>query len=397
MVMENHLVHSYNQLPVQFEYGEGSYLYDTNGKKYLDAYCGIAVTGLGHNHPAVTKAIQEQAAKIIHTSNLVEITQQIELSNILAGLSGMDAEVFFNNSGAEAVETAIKLARLYGRSKNINNPKIIVMEGAFHGRTMATISAGDNAKARDGFDPLLSGFVRVKYNDVNSLDAAIKLDAEIVAVLLEPIQGESGILVPSKDYLNNVRAICDQYNLLLMVDEVQSGIGRTGKFFCFEHNNIKPDVITMAKGLANGVPIGACIIRKPYCDLFKPGSHGSTFGGNPLSCAAAVATVQEIVKNQLYLNAIAQGEKILAGLSAALSNNSHVKALRGKGLMIGIELDRPCREILNIALQHNIVFNLASVNVLRILPALNINAEQAQAIIDIIPAVINDYYSNHVT
>lgn len=394
--MADHLVHSYSRLPVQFAYGDGCYLYDTNGKKYLDAYSGIAVTGLGHNHPAVTNAILKQAKQIIHTSNLVEVPQQIELSNRLVELAGMDAQVFFNNSGAEAIETAIKLSRLYGRSKNITNPKIIVMEGAFHGRTMATISAGDNPKARDGFEPLLPGFVRVKYNDINALDAAIKLDTEIVAILLEPILGESGIIVPSKDYLTNLRAICDQYNLLLMLDEVQTGVGRTGKFFCFEHNNIKPDVITLAKGLANGVPIGACIIKKPYCDLFKPGSHGSTFGGNPLSCAAAIATVDEITSKQLYLNAALQGEKVLLGLNNALNSNPHVKAVRGKGLMIGVELDRPCREILNIALQHNIIFNLANVNVLRILPPLNIQTEQAQKIIETIPEIITEYYANDV-
>lgn len=391
--MENHLVHTYSQLPVQFERGEGAYLYDTNGRRYLDAYCGIAVTGLGHNHPVITKAIQNQAAKIIHTSNVVEIPQQIELSNVLAALSGMEAEVFFNNSGAEAVETAIKIARLYGHSKQIPNPKIIVMEGSFHGRTIATISAGDNAKAQEGFQPLLTGFVRVKYNDISSIEAAIALDKDIVAVLLEPIQGESGVRVPNDNYLNQVRLICDKNNLLMMLDEVQSGMGRTGKFFCFEHNNILPDVITMAKGLANGVPIGACIIRKPYCDLFKPGSHGSTFGGNPLSTATAIATVHEITQHKLYENAAQQGEKIYSGLRRALASNPHVKQVRGKGLMIGVELDCPCRDILPIALKHGIIFNVANMNVLRILPTLNITDEQVQVIVDTIPKLIAEYYA----
>lgn len=391
--MENHLVHAYSQLPIQFERGEGLYLYDTKGDKYLDAYSGIAVTGLGHNNPAVTKAIQNQAAKIIHTSNLVEIPQQIELSNALAALTGMDCQVFFSNSGAEAVETAIKLARLYGHSKNIAVPKIIAMEGAFHGRTMATISAGDNAKSKEGFDPLLSGFVRVKYNDINALKAAIEIDMDIVAILMEPIQGESGIRVPDEKYLNEVRALCDENNILMMVDEIQAGMGRTGKFFCFEHNNIKPDVITLAKGLANGVPIGACIIRKPYCDLFKPGSHGSTFGGNPLACTASLATLQELQSGTLFANAAKQGAKILNGLQAALSNNPHVKEVRGKGLMIGVELDRPCREILPIALKHHIIFNIANMNVLRILPPLIIQDAEAQKIIDLIPQIIDEYYA----
>lgn len=391
--MENHLVHAYSQLPVQFERGEGVYLYDTTGKKYLDAYCGIAVTGLGHNYPAVTKAIQNQAAKLIHASNLVEIPQQIELSNVLAGLSGMDSEVFFNNSGAEAVETAIKISRLYGHSKNIANPKVLVMQGAFHGRTMTAITAGDNPKSKEGFDPLVPGFVRVAYNDVAAIEAALKADRDIIAVLIEPIQGESGIRVPHKDYLTHVRKICDDLQVLMMIDEVQSGMARTGKFFCFEHAAIKPDVITLAKGLANGVPIGACIIRKPYCDLFKPGSHGSTFGGNPLSCAAALATIYEIVNNKLYENAAKQGAKIIAGLTEALSANPHVKEVRGEGLMIGIELDQPCREILPIALKHGIIFNVANYNVLRILPPLIINDAQVQKIIDMIPVLITEYYA----
>jgi acetylornithine/N-succinyldiaminopimelate aminotransferase len=300
---------------------------------------------------------------------------------------------FFNNSGAEAVETAIKLARLYGHSKNIANPKIIVMNGAFHGRTMATISAGSNPKSREGFDPLLAGFVRVEFNDINAIEAAVKLDQDIVAVLVEPIQGESGVTPASAEYLPKLRTLCDKQNLLLLLDEVQTGMGRTGKFFCFQHGNIQPDAITMAKGLANGVPIGACIIRKPHCDLFKSGSHGSTFGGNPLSCATAVATVKEIVQHKYYANAAKQGAKIIAGLSKALTGNPHVKAVRGMGLMIGIELDEPCREILPIALKHGIIFNIANLNVIRLLPPLIIQDEQAQMIIDLIPQLIEEYYT----
>lgn len=391
--MENHLLHAYNQLPVQFTRGEGAYLYDTNGKKYFDAYCGIAVTGLGHNHPAVTKTIQNQAAKIIHTSNLVGIPEQIELSNLLAALAGMDCEVFFSNSGAEAVETAIKLARLYGHSKQIANPKTIVMQKSFHGRTMATISAGDNAKSKEGFEPLLDGFIRVPFDDINALETAMEENKDVVAVLLEPIQGESGIRVPRANYLNQVRALCDQYKVLMMTDEIQCGMGRSGRFFCFEHNEIKPDVITLAKGLANGVPIGATIIRKPYADLFKPGSHGSTFGGNPLSCATAIVTVHTINDNKLYANAAKQGAKIIEGLRAALADNPHVLEVRGKGLLIGVQLDRQCREILSIALKHGIIFNIANLDTIRILPTLDINDEQVQLIIDLIPKLIDEYYA----
>jgi acetylornithine aminotransferase len=290
------------------------------------------------------------------------------------------------------VETAIKIARLFGQSKKIASPKIIVMQGAFHGRTMAAITAGDNPKSKEGFDPLLPGFVRVPFNDAAAIEAAIKADRDIAAVLIEPIQGESGIKVSSDEYLKQVRKICDDLQVLMMLDEVQCGMGRTGKFFGFEHAGIKPDVITLAKGLANGVPIGACIIRKPFCDLFKPGSHGSTFGGNPLSCAAGIATLHEIINNKFYDNAAKMGAKIIAGLTEALKSNQHVKAVRGKGLMIGVELDQQCREILPIAKKHGIIFNVANYNVLRLLPPLIINDAQAQQIIDTIPVLIEEYY-----
>lgn len=389
--MSDHLLKVYNQLPITFERGEGAWLFDAEGNKYLDAYAGIAVTILGHNHPVITKVIQEQASKIMHESNVVQIPQQIELSNILASIAGMDCQVFFNNSGAEAVETVIKLARLYGHSKDVINPKIVVMEKAFHGRTLATIFAGGSAKAQEGFGPPVQGFVRVKYDDADVIEAAIKADKEIVAVLLEPIQGESGVNVPSADYLVKIREICDKYKVLMLLDEVQSGMGRTGKFFAHQHANILPDAITMAKGLANGLPIGACIIRAPYCDLFKQGSHGSTFGGNPLCCATAVATVQELQKNKLHENAAKQGKKLIEGLTKSLAGNKNVVEVRGKGLMIGIQLSKECREILPIALKHNIIFNIANLNTIRLLPPLILDDEQTQRIIDVIPQLINEF------
>jgi acetylornithine aminotransferase len=383
----------YNQLPIQWEHGEGVWLFDTNGNKYLDAFCGIAVTGLGHNHPAVTATIQSQAAKVIHASNVVQIPQQMELADRLVELAGMDAKAFFNNSGAEAVETLLKLARLYGHSKNIEIPKIIVMEGAFHGRTIATIFAGASAKAQAGFEPAIHGLVRVKFNDAAAIETALKLDKDIVAVLVEPIQGESGVQVPSDDYLNKVRELCDKYQVLMLVDEVQCGMGRTGTFFCHEQNKIKPDAISLAKGLANGVPIGACIIRAPYCDLFKVGSHGATFGGNPLSCAAAITTVNEIISHKWYENAAKQGKKINDSLRKSLAGNKHVVDIRGKGLMLGVQLDKECRDILTLALKHGIIFNIANLNTIRLLPPLIIDDVQTQMICDLIPQLINEYYA----
>lgn len=390
--MAHLLLETYNPLPIQFDHGDGVWLYDTAGNKYLDAYCGIAVTGLGHNYPAVTETIQKQAAKILHTSNVVEIPQQMQLAELLVKLSGMDAKVFFNNSGAEAVETMIKLARLYGHSRNIEVPKIIVFERSFHGRTMATISAGGSAKAQEGFGPLVHGMVRVKYNDPAAIELALKTDKDIVAVLVEPIQGESGVQSPADDFLNKVRALCDEYKALMLVDEVQSGMGRTGKFFCHEFNNIHPDAISLAKGLANGVPIGACIIRAPYYNLFKVGSHGATFGGNPLSCATAITTVNEIIDKKWHENAAKQGKKILESLKKSLAGNKHVVEIRGKGLLIGVQLDKECRDILPIALKKGIIFNIANLNTLRLLPPLIIDDAQTQQICDLIPEIINEYY-----
>lgn len=390
--MTDHTLNVYNRLPVQFERGEGAWLYDTKGNKYLDALAGIAVTGLGHKHPQVMQAISKQMHKIIHVSNLLEIPEQSALSDLLVAKFGADARVFFSNCGTEAVETAIKLTRLYGHSKNIAEPKVIAMSKAFHGRTMASISAGDSAKARAGFDPLLPGFVRVPFNDLNAVREAIKADPSIVAVLVEPIQGESGINVPDADYVTQLRRICDEHGLLLMLDEIQSGMGRTGKFFAFEHNGIKPDVVTLAKGLANGLPIGATIIRAPFYELFKPGSHGSTFGGNPLCCAVAIATVNELHNGKWFANAAKQGQKILDGLRKALAGNKHVLAVRGKGLMIGIELDKEAREILPIALKHNVLFNIAGTHVIRLLPPLIFTDEQSEMLIDKLPQIIAEYY-----
>lgn len=390
--MAGFLLNTYNPIDVAFERGDGIYVYDTNGKKYIDALCGIAVTGLGHNHPAITEAICEQAGKILHTSNFVKIPYQMELAESIVKTCGFDAKVFFGNSGTEADEALIKFARLYGHSKNIDEPKIIVMENAFHGRTMACLSASGSRKVQAGFEPLVQGFVRAKYNDINALKAIAESTKDVVAVLLEPVQGEAGINVPDNDYLKKIRKICDDNNWLMLVDEIQTGIGRTGKMFAFEHAGIEPDGMALAKGLGNGVPIGATVINGKHADLFKPGSHGTTFGGNPMSCRVALAVINEIKKNNLSENAAKQGAIIKSILEDKLKGNSHVVDIRGLGLMIGVELDKPCRDILKIALDKGIIFNITKENTLRLLPPLIINDNEAKLIADTMVEVIEEYY-----
>ncbi len=391
--MDDHLLNVYNRIPINFVRGEGCYLYDTEGNKYLDAFSGIAVTGLGHNHPAITKVITEQAQDLLHISNLVEIPEQSALSDLLVEKFAEDARVFFSNSGAEAIETAVKLTRLYGHSKNIDNPKVVVMSKGFHGRTNAAIAAGGSDKVKKGFEPLLPGFLVVEYNNTQALMDAVNADKDIIAVLLEPLQGEGGINVPSPDYLAEVRSICDQNGLLMIVDEIQAGIGRTGKFFCYEHSDIVPDAITLAKGLANGVPIGATLIRAPYHELFKPGSHGSTFGGNPLSCRVASATINEIYASNLLENATKQGEAIINGLRDKLKGNKHVVDIRGKGMMMGIEFDKEVRPMLPILLKHRMITNPAGTHVLRLLPPLIYTDTETELLLDTLPKVIDEYFA----
>lgn len=385
-----HLMNTYSRLPVAFERGEGVWLWDTEGNKYLDALSGIAVCGLGHAHPAVTRAIQEQAAKLLHTSNLYRIKHQSHLANELARLTGLD-KAFFCNSGAEAVETALKLARLYGHQKNIAFPQVVVMSSAFHGRTMATVAAGGSAKVQAGYDPLMPGFIHVHYNDVNALRSIANSHDDVAAVLLEPIQGEGGIRVPNEDYLQQIRDICNERDWLMMLDEVQTGMGRTGTLFNYQAHNISPDVLTLAKGLANGIPIGACVAKEHVAELFKPGKHGSTFGGNPLACAAALATLKEIEDHKWWENAQKQGTILLHGLKERLKNNPHVIEVRGKGLMIGIELDRPCRDILHLALEKRLLFNITSDKVIRLLPPLIIEDEHVNIILNTLPGLIEAF------
>ncbi len=383
-------MHTYKRLPLTLERGEGCWVWDKQGKRYLDALCGIAVCGLGHGHPRLVQAISEQAAKLIHTSNLYEIERQEQLGERLAAISGMD-EVFFCNSGCEANEAAIKLARLYGHGKGVDMPAIIVMEKAFHGRTIATLSATGSRKVQAGFEPLAPGFVRVPFDDLAAVTKVAGNNHNVVAVLVELIQGEGGINVCHADYLHGLRKICDANGWLLMLDEVQSGTGRTGKWFAFQHSDIKPDVMTLAKGLASGVPIGACLASGAAAGVFKPGNHGSTFGGNPLACAAALTTLAIIEDENLMANATAMGDLIRNGLRAALQGTAGVRDIRGMGLMIGIELDYPCDELVKQALEPGLLINVTADNVVRLLPPLNIDRNVAEQLISMLSALIVDF------
>ena len=373
-------MNTYNRLPVAFERGEGVWLWDTAGKKYLDALAGIAVSGLGHAHPKLVRAIADQAAKLIHTSNIYEVPNQSALADRLAALSGMD-ESFFCSSGAEANEAAIKLARLYGHQNGIQSASIIVMEHAWHGRTLATLSATGNRKAQAGFEPLVPGFVRVPYNDAAAVKQAGEVNRNIVAVLVEVLQGEGGIYVADLEYVRFLRRICDEKGWLLMIDEVQSGVGRTGKWLAFQHAGILPDVVTLAKGLGSGVPIGACVAAGRAKGVFKPGNHGSTFGGGPLACAAGLATLAAMEEEALLDNAARMGELIRHGFREAFAGASGVVEVRGMGLMIGIELDRPCGDLVKQALEAGLLINVTAERVLRLLPPLIIREAEVRELV----------------
>ena len=381
---------TYNRLPITFDRGEGAWLFDEKNNRYLDALSGIAVCNLGHAHPAIQHAICEQSKKLIHTSNLYGIPGQELLADKLTEKSGMD-NVFFCNSGAEANEAAIKLARMYGHEKGIENPAIIVMEKSFHGRTLATLSATGNSKVQYGFTPLVEGFVRVPYNNIKAVEIALVQNKNIVAILVEPIQGEGGINIPAPLYINDLRKLCDQFDLLLMLDEIQTGIGRTGKFLAFQHNDIIPDVCTLAKALGNGVPIGACLARGKAAELLSSGSHGSTFGGNPLACSAALAVLATLDEQNLIKSATQKGELIRLGLGEHLKNNNHVVDIRNKGLMIGIELDSPCAELIKLALQQHLLINVTNETTIRLLPPLIIDDQQIELLVETLSGIINNY------
>jgi acetylornithine aminotransferase len=400
MTTNEHLMKTYAPLDVTFEHGEGAYLWDSNEQKYLDALCGIAVCGLGHAHPAITKTISEQAGKLLHTSNLYQIDKQLHLADQLCDISGL-SRVFFSNSGAEANEAAIKIARLFGHNNNIENPAIIVMENSFHGRTMATLSATGNRKVQAGFEPLVQGFIRAPYNNIEAIKNIAENNNNVVAILVEPVQGEGGINIPDTDYLNQLRELCDQQNWLLMLDEIQTGMARTGKWFAFQHSDIQPDVMTLAKALGNGVPIGACLANEKAGEVFKPGNHGSTFGGNPLMCATASAVIDTIQSENLLANVNDMSAYLLDAFNDKLAQLDGVRDIRGLGLMIGIELNtellnHECSEFVKRALQKNLLINVTAGNVIRLLPPLIIDKQQADSIVSTVSELIIDSLQNTV-
>ncbi len=381
---------TYNRLPLTFSRGEGVWLEDIEGKKYLDAISGIAVCGLGHCHPDISKAICEQASTLVHTSNMYEIPLQTQLADRLADLTGMD-KVFFANSGAEANEAAIKIARLYGHKKDIDTPSILVCEGSFHGRTMATLSATGNRKVRAGFEPLLRGFSRIPYNDLDAVRDAATNDPNVVAILVEPVQGESGIRVPDEGYLRALREICDNNGWLLMLDEIQTGLGRSGKWFCHQHAGIVPDVMTLAKALGNGLPIGACVVNSETANVFEPGNHGSTFGGNPLASATSLAVLNVLEHDNLAQQAAISGELLLQLFNEAFSGNCSIKDIRGVGLLFAIELDRPCGELVMKAAEKGLLINVTAETVIRLLPPLICSESDIREIADRLIPVIEEF------
>lgn len=390
--MSAHLMNTYMRQPVTFTKGEGVWLWDDKGEKYLDALAGVAVNGLGHAHPKLVKAIGEQAARLIHVSNIYQIAEQAALADKVCEVSGMD-KVFFCNSGCEANEAAIKLARLYGHNKGIENPEIIVMEQSFHGRTLATLSATGNYKVQAGFEPLVSGFIRVPYDDVEAVKHVAEHHPNIVAILVEPVQGEGGINIPKEAsaYLEALRKICDDHGWLLMLDEVQTGIARTGTWFAFQHTKIKPDVMTLAKGLGSGVPIGACVASGQAADVFTYGKHGSTFGGNPLATAAGLATLNIIQEEGILENAEKIGNLIREGFAAEFKDTAGIVTVRNAGMMIGIELDRPCADLVKMALAEKLLINVTADKVVRLLPPLVMNEAEAHELVKRLSAVIKAF------
>lgn len=383
-------MNTYMRLPVTFVKGKGVWLWDDQGKRYLDALAGIGVCSLGHCHPKLVKAISEQAGMLIHTSNLYRIDKQEKLAHKLSLLSGMN-KAFFCNSGAEANEAAIKLARLYGHNKGIDFPTIIVMEQSFHGRTMATLTASGSRKVQAGFEPLLTGFARVPFNDLEAITQVAVHNKNIVAILVEPYQGEGGINVPQVNYLKGLRQICDKNGWLLMLDEVQCGVGRSGKWFAFQHSGIVPDVITLAKGLGSGVPIGACLAGNIAGEVFKPGNHASTFGGNPLACTAAITTLNVIEEEDLMSNAMEQGDFMRKTFQTQLEDVEDVMEIRGQGLMIGIELSKPCGDLVKDALKKKLLINVTLDKVIRLLPSLVLKRSEAEQMVNTVSTLIREF------
>ncbi len=391
MATENqHLMQTYHRLPVGFVRGEGVWLWDEDGSRYLDAVSGIAVACLGHAHPVLASAIADQAQTLMHTSNLYRIPLQEQLGTRLCQLAGME-RAFFGNSGAEANEAAIKIARRFGHRSGIATPAIIVTDGAFHGRTLATLTATGSRKAHAGFEPLVAGFKRVPYNDLEAVRQVARNDNQVAAVLVEPVQGEGGVNIPAQGYLRGLREICDESGWLLMVDEIQTGMGRTGRWFAYQHEDVAPDVVTVAKALGNGVPIGACLARGPAAEVLVPGTHGSTFGGNPLACRAALTVLDILEQEDLVPRAQELGTRIMRGLSDAVGDHERVRAIRGLGLMMALELDGPCAELVGLCLQQRLLINVTADRVVRLLPPLIAENEHADLLVERLATVIERY------
>jgi acetylornithine aminotransferase len=387
------LLNTYARLPVAFVRGQGSWLFDAAGHRYLDALSGIAVCGLGHAHPAITQVIQQQAANLLHTSNMYHIPAQEQLAKELTRISGL-SQCFFSNSGAEANEAAIKLARLYGHAKGIDNPQIIVMERAFHGRTLATLSASGNRKIQAGFEPLVGGFVRAPFNDIASLQQIAANSPDVVSLWVESIQGEGGIRIADAGYLRQLRQLCDQHGWLLMLDEIQSGNGRTGKYFAYQHESIQPDIVTTAKGLGNGIPIAACLVNQQTAQIIKPGQHGSTFGGNPFACAVAQQVIQTLLSDRLIERATSLGHYLLQAFKDRLEGADYIKEVRGQGLMIGIELQEPCQSLVSLALAKRLLINVTQDTTIRLLPPLIFSDSEADQLVNDLCQLIKVYYGD---
>ena len=381
------LMNTYGRLPVSFVRGEGVRLFDEQGKGYIDGISGIGVNALGHAHPGVTQAITEQAGKLLHTSNLYNVQRQQQLAESLRDASGMD-NVFFANSGAEANEAAIKLARMHGHQRGIDIPHVVVMEQAFHGRTLATLTASGNRKIQAGFEPLVRGFIRAPFGDIAALESIANNNDSVAAVLLEPIQGEGGLHVLPEGFLKQLRELCNRNNWLLMLDEVQTGNGRTGKYFAYQHDGALPDVLVTAKGLGNGLPIGACLAHGKAASLFHPGNHGSTFGGNPLACAAGQVVVETVNTEEMRNHVSDVGDYLQAGLRERLADAQHVVEVRGRGLMVGVELNSPCAGLVKQALDQGLLINVTAERVVRLLPPLIISRQEVDALLDILCPLI---------
>lgn len=383
----------FNRLPVTFKHGKGMWLYDDKNNKYLDALSGMGVISLGHSHPAIIQAIKEQAERLIHTSNTYHIEEQERLSDEFTQFAGLDRAVFIN-SGAESCEVAFKMARVYAYENNISNPTVLVFEKGFHGRTLGTLSASGNKKLKSEFEPLLSGFICMPLNDIAAVKKIASENKNIVGIMIEPILGQGGIIVPDDNFLIELRKICTENKWLFMLDEIQSGMGRTGMNFAYQFLNLKPDILTTAKALGNGLPIAACAATKTLGDMFTEGRHGTTFGGNPLCCHVARTVMKTYREENTVENARVMGAYLMNGLQQALANKNGVVEVRGKGLMIGIELDKPCEEIYAIGLDERILVNIAAKNVIRLLPPFILNKEEADQIVDRIRRCVDKFYTN---